>query len=267
MQQQQQQQQQQQEEEDGMLVGVIEGFYGRPWTASQRVELLELLSSPQQQQPPQSSSSPWRREWCFVYAPKDDSKHRTEWRTLYDQEEANALSTLISKCLSCGVRFVYALSPGLDLSYSPLTPDLDAIKAKFSQLASLGCSDFAIFFDDIDPSLPLRELAFGQARISNDVLHWLHHHCCVTNTTARKPKLLFCPTEYCEMMTKPSLEESIYVKTLADELDPRVLVMWTGDDIISRTITEHHVRRVTAAFKRKPFIWDSKNRYTSTSLS
>ena len=55
------------------LCGVIEGFYGRPWDRAQRLGLFGRM-----------------RRWglsCFVYAPKDDYKHRAEWRALYDEDE------------------------------------------------------------------------------------------------------------------------------------------------------------------------------------
>ena len=48
------------------LLGVIEGFYGQPWSEAERVELFD-----------------WMRNWrlnSYLYAPKDDLKHRALWR-------------------------------------------------------------------------------------------------------------------------------------------------------------------------------------------
>lgn len=53
------------------LWGVVEGFYGKPWDAEQRRELLQ-----------------WEQQWqlnAYLYAPKDDRKHRAAWRVLYDE--------------------------------------------------------------------------------------------------------------------------------------------------------------------------------------
>lgn len=64
------------------ICGVIEGFYGRPWTTEQRKDLFRKLKSMGM------GSSP-----SYMYAPKDDYKHRAFWRELYTVEEADHLSS------------------------------------------------------------------------------------------------------------------------------------------------------------------------------
>ena len=54
----------------------------------------------------------------YLYAPKDDCKHRAFWRELYTVEEAEHLQSLISAAHENNVDFYYALSPGLDITYS-----------------------------------------------------------------------------------------------------------------------------------------------------
>ncbi|HEY4397239.1 MAG TPA: beta-N-acetylglucosaminidase domain-containing protein, partial [Acidimicrobiia bacterium] len=44
------------------LRGVIEGFYGRPWSLTDRLEMIEFLAE--------------RGMNAYVYAPKSDPKHR-----------------------------------------------------------------------------------------------------------------------------------------------------------------------------------------------
>jgi hypothetical protein len=58
-------------------------------------------------------------------------------------------------------------------------------------------------------------------------------------------------------MAKPNLGESRYLRTLGDELDPKIIIMWTGPDIISREITIQHIKELSQVLKRKPFIWDN----------
>uniref|UniRef100_A0A6I8RQ04 O-GlcNAcase n=1 Tax=Xenopus tropicalis TaxID=8364 RepID=A0A6I8RQ04_XENTR len=86
------------------LCGVVEGFYGRPWTMEQRKELFRRL-----------------QKWginTYLYAPKDDYKHRMFWREMYSVEEADQLMTLISAAQEFGIEFIYAISPGLDITFS-----------------------------------------------------------------------------------------------------------------------------------------------------
>ena len=52
--------------------GVIEGYYGRPWTHDQRLALIDFLAD--------------RGMNMFVYGPKDDPLLRADWRTPYDGE-------------------------------------------------------------------------------------------------------------------------------------------------------------------------------------
>ena len=69
----------------------------------------------------------------YVYAPKDDAKHRSRWRDLYTNDESNELRELIHLAKQCGLKFIYALSPGLDICYSS-EKDLTMLKRKFDQV-------------------------------------------------------------------------------------------------------------------------------------
>ena len=86
------------------VCGVVEGFYGRPWTLGQRKDLFEKMES-------------WGMS-SYLYAPKDDCKHRAYWRELYTVEEAEHLQSLITAASDRNIIFYYAISPGLDITYS-----------------------------------------------------------------------------------------------------------------------------------------------------
>ena len=66
------------------LAGVIEGFYGQPWSLAERIELFD-----------------WMAGWglnTYLYAPKDDLKQRAIWRELYSAQEAATLGEVIRAC-------------------------------------------------------------------------------------------------------------------------------------------------------------------------
>ncbi len=88
----------------------------------------------------------------YLYAPKDDYKHRAYWRDLYTVEEAEHLTGLIGTAKGNGITFYYALSPGLDITYSN-PKDVAALKRKLEQVSQFGCSAFALLFDDIEPEM------------------------------------------------------------------------------------------------------------------
>src|SRR6476659_1109249 len=97
------------------ISGVIEGFYGQPWSRAERVQLFG-----------------WMRDWklnTYLYAPKDDLKLRAQWREPYTAAELDSLRELIGSAIAHRIEFVYALSPGLDLSYSS-SRDVESITCR-----------------------------------------------------------------------------------------------------------------------------------------
>merc|ERR1719430_1120869 len=93
------------------ICGVIEGFYNRPWSRNQRLDLFIKLGK-------------WGLN-SYLYAPKDDSKHRARWRELYTEEECHQLKELVDAADKQGVTFYYGISPGQDMRYcEPKEQDL-----------------------------------------------------------------------------------------------------------------------------------------------
>lgn len=223
------------------LGGVIEGFYGEPWTAGERVQLFG-----------------WMAEWglnTYLYAPKDDLKHRVIWREVYTPEEAAGLRELTAACQERGIRFIYAIGPGLDIRYSSES-ELQNLQRRFEQMIELGCLDFAVLFDDIpdamepDDAAKFRSFATAQCHVANELFRWLQ-------VRGVKGKYLFCPTAYCGRMRALKLGGEGYLETIGRELLPEIEVFWTGPEIISETIEVAHVRELQIVLRRKPVIWDN----------
>ncbi|GMT36606.1 hypothetical protein PFISCL1PPCAC_27903, partial [Pristionchus fissidentatus] len=220
------------------IKGIIEGFYGAPWTQFQRRDLLRTLAQ--------------RGLNTYVYAPKDDLKHRKDWRDKYGTEEAAELQSLIEYAKSLCINFVYALSPGVDIEYSKVK-DIGAVKAKLGQLKSIGCESFALLFDDIEYKLSdADESQFGtpanaQVAVVND---------CYTHLNS-PAHFYFCPTEYCSTRAKPTLLESDYLRTIGDRLHPGIEIFWTGPLVVPAIISDENARSIAMVLKRKALIWDN----------
>jgi protein O-GlcNAcase/histone acetyltransferase len=220
---------------------VIEGFYGQPWSQAERFELFE-----------------WMAAWglnTYLYAPKDDLKHRALWREPYTGSEAAVLGEVIRATRQRGLRFIYALSPGLDIRYSNTTELLN-LQMRFEQMLELGCQHFALLFDDIPEQMAAEDLKTGlsfaaaQAQVANAMFRW---------TRERSPgaRFLFCPTPYCGRMAQANYGGEGYLSTIGRELLPEIDVLWTGPEIISREITVAHIRDLRNILRRKPLIWDN----------
>src|SRR5215472_2502069 len=183
--------------EPHFLAGVIEGFYGQPWTHQERLELFD-----------------WMARWglnTYLYAPKDDLQQRALWREPYATTESLKFRELLQNCEQRKVNFVYALSPGLDIRYCE-SVELGHLKKRFEQMVSLGSTNFALLFDDIPEHMHDADLkrygslASAQCHVANALLNCLREQ-------SRGTRLFFCPTAYCGRMVEQGLGGQDYLHT------------------------------------------------------
>uniref|UniRef100_A0AAR2JPP6 GH84 domain-containing protein n=1 Tax=Pygocentrus nattereri TaxID=42514 RepID=A0AAR2JPP6_PYGNA len=160
----------------------------------------------------------------YLYAPKDDYKHRMFWREMYSVEEAEQLMTLISAAKEHGMEFIYAISPGLDITFSN-QKEVSTLKRKLDQVSHFGCKSFALLFDDIDHNMcpadkeVFSSFAHAQVSITNEIFQYL----------GEPETFLFCPTEYCGTFCYPNVAQSPYLRTIGEKLLPGIEILWTAD--------------------------------------
>ena len=120
--------------------GFIEGYYGNPWSTTDRMKLMEWGG--------------YYKLNSYFYAPKDDPKHNSKWRELYTDEE---IETKIKPLAEAGnkskCRFVFALHPYMynAIRYNSeenYQADLKVLQAKFEQVIKAGVRQIAILADD-----------------------------------------------------------------------------------------------------------------------
>lgn len=215
-----------------MDLGIIEGFYGRPWTWEDRAETASFLA---------------RHGYRFyLYAPKADPYLRRRWQEPHPQEAAASLRTFAAHCRSIDVRFGVGLSP-YEIYQNFDDSARDALTAKLAFLADVGVQELAILFDDMRGDLP--DLASRQA----EIVDWI-----AARTSA--DRLIVCPTYYSD---DPVLDRVFgrrparYVEQFGELIDPSIEIFWTGEEVVSREISVGHVQRVTDQLRRKPFLWDN----------
>ncbi|MFI5473562.1 beta-N-acetylglucosaminidase domain-containing protein [Streptomyces cacaoi] len=224
------------------LRGVVEGFYGTPWTHAERLSQLDFYGRTKQN--------------VYVYSPKDDAYLRERWRDEYPAAELGRLRELVDRAGTDHVRFTYALSPGLSVCYSS-DADIAALVRKFASLYDIGVRSFAIPLDDISYTkwnCPADEEEFGsgggaagaaQARLLNQV--WRDFS---AGRSGLQP-LETVPTEYSDLADTP------YKTALRERLDPDVVVEWTGVGVIAPTVTAAQVRQARAVFGHPVLVWDN----------
>ena len=207
------------------LRGVIEGFYGTAWTHEYRKDLFKFMGE--------------NKMNAYIYAPKDDPKHRAQWRSLYTGAELERMTDLIETANLNRVNFIYAISPGGDINLgSGYETDFKKLMAKCEQIYELGCRDFAIFLDDI-PTLD----AEGHAKLLNDFqTKFVETHEGVSD-------LIAITTEYGD----PFLTD--YTNKIAPLIHKDVVLMWTGPGVIPESITNRSLQHIIKTYGRKVLIW------------
>jgi hyaluronoglucosaminidase len=213
--------------------GVIEGFYGNPWTPEQRLDCIRFIGRHGMN--------------TFVYGPKDDPLIRRRWREPYDDGALARLREVVDVAAEAGVDVVYAISPGLSIRYSSAA-DREVLLAKLEQVGSVGITRFALLLDD----LPL-ELAHDEDRAVYTDLAAAHGalSSAVAAALGDERALMVCPLVYHGTGDEP------YLAALAASLDPGVDLMWTGREICSHVLDADDARRFAATAARPPLYWDN----------
>jgi hyaluronoglucosaminidase len=216
---------------------LIEGFYGVFYTHPERLALLRFLG---------------RHDYnLYIYAPKNDRQHRSRWREPYPSRIIDQFAEATRCAAEAGLDFCYALSPGIDISYSS-SEDFAAITTKLTEFRRLGVRHFALLLDDIRRSFTdphdaerYRSFAEAQADLCNRVYSWLRQ-------TEPGYRLSMCPTDYHGL---PPFTAALH--ELGALLDPDIDVFYTGREVCSPAIEAAEVAAFSRALGRRPVIWDN----------
>ncbi len=206
------------------LRGVIEGFYGNPWSTNDRKRQFEFYGQ--------------NKMNVYVYGPKDDAYHRGKWRDPYPTAEGNVIKELATYAAQHKVKFTWAIHPGGDIKFNET--DYKKLVNKLENVYDLGVRSFSIFFDDI-----YNAEGANQAEVLNYVTeNFVRKH------TDVEP-LSMCPTHYNRAYTGG---DNTYLKTLGTNMYPEVQIMWTGNSVVDM-INASDADWVTNLINRKPYIW------------
>lgn len=207
--------------------GVVEGFYGTPWSHAARLRQLKFYGE--------------NKMNTYIYGPKDDPYHSSpNWRLPYPEKEAEQLQELVKVAKENEVDFVWAIHPGQDIKWNQ--EDRDNLLAKFEKMYDLGVRSFAVFFDDIsgEGTNPVKQA---------ELLNYIDEN--FVKVKKDVTPLVMCPTEYNKSWSDP---KGGYLTTLGDKLNPSIQIMWTGDRVIS-DITQEGIQWINERIKRPAYIW------------
>lgn len=204
--------------------GVIEGFYGNPWSHTDRLRQFDFYGQ--------------HKLNTYVYGPKDDPYHRLRWREPYPEDEARKITELVEAARRNHVQFVWAIHPGGDIQWN--LRDSTAVVDKLEMMYKLGVRTFAVFFDDI----------WGEGAKGDRQAGLLNY---VTDRFVRRHNdvrpLILCPTQY-----NKAWSGGDYLSTLGKTMYPEVRIMWTGNSVVDM-IESDDMAWINAQIGRKAFVW------------
>jgi hyaluronoglucosaminidase len=211
--------------------GIIEGFFGRPWSWPVRRAYANFLQQNQYQ--------------YYIYAPKADRYLRRQWAEPWPATDYDNLQQLGQAYQQAGVAWGIGLTP---FEISEFDRDTqDRLDVKVRSINNLQPDILAILFDD------MRGDNDSIMQMQVDITHRI-----LEKSTASS--FIMCPTYY---STDPVLDKVFgdrpphYLETLGQRLDPAVHIFWTGEKVCSMTYPAEHLQAIAAQLGRKPFIWDN----------
>lgn len=205
--------------------GVIEGYYGNPWSHEDCLDMYEFFDRTKMN--------------TFIYGPKNDEYHKSKWAEPYPEDQAAKLSELAREGLKHKVHFTWAIHPSNAIEGDNMQKAL----SKLNKMYDLGIRRFAVFFDDIQGNKVNQQVEY---------LNFLNREFIKAKTDVAP--LIMCPQEYCIGFAGGWNTNSTYLQTIGNGLDPDIEIMWTGAGVVDmnqKSAAEWFINKTG----RKPFIW------------
>jgi hyaluronoglucosaminidase len=223
--------------------GVIEGYYGPPYSFAARLDLLRFL--------PRAGLD------TYIFAPKLDPYHRDRWREPYPAEWMAHFADLARAGRESGVRVVYALSPGG--GFDPDSDDPARLIDKLGVLFDVGVRDFCLLFDDLattsraaDPAVQVRLISDTRAALRRRDPHtslcFISHYYAGTADDFRASH-----SSFDGMFPIPS---AAAYEAYA-ELPRDVAILWTGPRVFANPLRAADAEAYTHFVDRPVVAWDN----------
>ncbi|WP_371629170.1 beta-N-acetylglucosaminidase domain-containing protein [Streptomyces sp. NBC_00341] len=214
--------------------GMTEGFYGQPWTQTERLSQLGFMGRTKQNR--------------YLYAAGDDPYRQARWRDPYPADRRADFRALAERAAAEHVTLGWAVAPGQSMCLSS-DRDVKALTKKIDAMWALGVRAFQVQFQDVSYSewhCSADADAFGDgpraaARAQARVVSAVAQHLADRHPDAQPLSMM--PTEFYQDGATD------YRTELAKELDDRVQVAWTGVGVVPKTITGGELAGARATFR------------------
>lgn len=216
--------------------GVIEGFYGEPWSHAARLRMLGALSRLGLE--------------TFVIAPKHDRRTKDARLGRLDHRERHELSELVAVARDQRIDLVIGISPERVFGKNAAQ---HALWERLADLSELGVSRIALTFDDTWATfvggLASFERGLGHARLARRAKRLLREK-------SPRAEVFVAPAVYHKRVEELSSRALAYLRGLG-ALGGDVPAAWTGPNVFSRLIEARDVTRLSRATGLSIWIWNN----------
>lgn len=227
---------------DIVYSGYIEGYYGRLLNWTERHRIIDKLSANNMN--------------YYFYAPKEDEKHRLNWKHDYDKDWKIKFLNFFNYSKLKNVKLIVGISPGLDFNFREFSKsninnikskDLDILINKISFFIDKGLNNIALLFDDL-PNNFIQDFGYdlsegeSHARLINTISSYF------------KIPIFSVPRIYANELT---YENKNYLNDFGNTINSKNITFFCGEHIVSKTIDIKMVKNITKIIKTRIIIWDN----------
>lgn len=212
--------------------GYIEGYYGRLLNWSERNLLVKKLHE------------------CnfntYFYCPKEDLKHRLNWRQDYSKKWLSVFSNFCKKANKLNINVLIGISPGIDFLFGDQV-DMAVLCSKAKKLKEAGASNIVLMFDDI----PINSSNI----LKNPKPEGILHAELANNLSKNLKDLIYLvPRVYSDELI---LKNCNYLDDLSIILNKKIPIFYCGKKIISNSNSQNELLLLNKKLTNKVIFWDN----------
>ena len=240
--------------------GVIEGFYGWPWSLEDRLSYVEFAKR-------------YKLNY-YAYGPKSDPYHLSKWNeeyptnaTITEEEKKLEVMTqedfrnLVTQCNESHINFVWSIHPAMGdqkidfSSKTSITNGITNIMKKYDSMYDLGVRQFGLFVDDIDLNVAYNakdDIADMVDTIQKQLYSKYGRAYDDLSNGAAVKSLMFVPSYYF-LTFGDSTKNKESIEALSSVHDD-VIITFTGDGCWS-SVKESDAKTFAQRAGRDPLFW------------
>ena len=222
--------------------GYIEGYYGRLLNWEERYRIITQLKK--------------NKMNFYFYAPKEDEKHRLNWKKNYDLVWKNEFQQFCKNAKINKIKIIIGLSPGLNFDFQDFqikklqnrnSRDFKILINKSREFLKYGAVEIALLFDDLPNNF---RQTYGKSILEGKT------HAELTNQLSKvlKKSIYVVPRIYADQLID---EDKNYLLDYGTTINQDNITFYSGQHIVSKNLNRNTLNKIKKVIPTKVVIWDN----------